>query len=60
MKKIVNWFGILKDMPLFTEAEPAAADEAAPIAVEEPTVASVEEVAEDAAQGKKKAAAKKK
>ena len=62
MKKIINWFGILKDMPLFTEADPAAAPvDAEPVAVEEPTVAPVaEEVTEEAAPAKKKAAAKKK
>jgi hypothetical protein len=60
MKKIVNWYGILKDLPLFSEADPAAAPaEAAPVAVEEPVAAPVEEVAA-AAPAKKKAAAKKK
>jgi hypothetical protein len=53
----------LKDMPVFTEAEPAAAPaaEAAPIAVEEPTVASSRRRCwKHAAKGKKKPAAKKK
>ncbi|RKR80227.1 hypothetical protein BDD43_0323 [Mucilaginibacter gracilis] len=33
MKKIVGWFHILKDMPLFNEEEPAIAE---PVAVEAP------------------------
>src|SRR5476651_461199 len=35
MKKIVSWYGILKDMPLFNE-EPVAAEEVAPVAEPEP------------------------
>jgi len=56
IKKVVSWFGILKALPLFDEADPTAA----PAPVEEPVVAPVEEapVAEEAP--KKKPAAKKK
>ena len=63
MKKVITWFNILKDMPLFSEADPSAIA-AEPVAIEEPTIAPVEEVkeviAEEAAPAKKKAAAKKK
>jgi hypothetical protein len=60
MKKIVNWFAILKDLPLFSEADPSAAPaaEAAPVAVEEPTVAVADNV-EEKTTAKKKPAAKK-
>jgi len=59
IKKIVNWFGILKDMPLFSEADPAAAPaaEEAPVAVEEPVL--VEDKVEEKTTAKKKPAAKK-
>ncbi|QKJ31554.1 DUF5606 domain-containing protein [Mucilaginibacter mali] len=60
MKKIVSWFGILKDMPLFNEADPAeasATEEAAPVVVEETT--AVEDNVEEKTTAKKKAAAKK-
>lgn len=40
MKKIVSWYHIIKDMPLFTETDPN--EEAAPVAEAEP-VAEVEE-----------------
>ncbi|MES2279599.1 MAG: DUF5606 domain-containing protein [Bacteroidota bacterium] len=58
MKKIVNWFAILKDMPLFSEADPAAA----PAAVQETPVVVEEAVAdnvEEKTTAKKKPAAKK-
>lgn len=59
MKKITSWFTILKDLPLFNEADPTAAPaEEVPVAVEEPTPAPVEEA--EAPAPKKKAAAKKK
>jgi len=72
MKKVISWFLLLKDLPLFTEADPAEAPapaEEAPVAeevvaaVEEPvTVEStaVEEVIAEKPKAKaKKAAAKK-
>jgi hypothetical protein len=60
MKKIVNWFAILKDLPLFSEADPSAAPaaEEIPVAVEEPTVA-VEDNVEEKTTAKKKPAVKK-
>jgi hypothetical protein len=36
MKKIVSWYHILKDMPLFSEAEPTAAVAEEPVAEPEP------------------------
>ncbi len=60
MKKIISWYQVLKDFPLFNEADPAT--EPAP-AAEEPVAAPVEAVAateEAPAKPKaKKAAAKK-
>ncbi|GGH21514.1 DUF5606 family protein [Mucilaginibacter phyllosphaerae] len=59
IKKIISWFLILKDLPLFNEA-PAAA--AAPVAEETPIAEPVEEeapVAEAPKAKAKKAAAKK-
>jgi hypothetical protein len=56
MKKIVNWFSILKDLPLFAEADPTAAPAEAPAAVEEPAVA---DNVEEKTTAKKKPAAKK-
>ena len=41
MKKIISWYHIMKDMPLFIEPEPT---EAAPVAEPEPAVEAVEEV----------------
>jgi hypothetical protein len=57
MKKIVSWFGILKDMPLFNEVDPAAAPaaEEAPVAVEAPAIA-VEDNVEEKTTAKKKSA----
>jgi len=54
MKKIVSWYAILKDMPLFSEEPPAVAEEAAPVAPE--PVVEPEPVAEPV---KAKPAAKK-
>jgi hypothetical protein len=61
MKKITSWFTILKDMPLFSEADPTAAPatEEAPVAVEEPTLAPVEDNVEEKTTAKKKPTAKK-
>jgi len=42
IKKVINWFHILKDMPLFSEADPAAASPAAEEGVEKPVVKAVE------------------
>ena len=41
MKKIVSWYHILKDLPLFSEPDPS---EAAPVAEQESVVEAVEEV----------------
>lgn len=61
MKKIVSWFGILKDMPLFNEADPAEApaeaETPAPAVAEETT--AVEDSVEEKTTAKKKPAAKK-
>ena len=40
MKKIVSWYHILKDMPLFTEAEPTEAIAEEPVAEPEPVKAA--------------------
>ncbi len=62
MKKVLAWFSILKDMPLFNEPDPAAAPPvdampvAEPVAVEEPAVVIPPA---EAAPEKKKPAAKK-
>jgi hypothetical protein len=58
IKKVITWFGILKDQPLFNEPEPseaapAPAEEAAPVAEAAPPTA------EEKAPAKKKPAAKK-
>lgn len=61
IKKIINWFGVLKDQPLFNEADPGVteAPEAvagpAPVAEEKPVPDDVEE----RTKAKKKPAAKK-
>jgi hypothetical protein len=58
MKKIVSWYHLLKDMPLFTEPDPS---EAAPEAVvEEAPVADTEPVAVAEEKPKAKAPKKKK
>jgi len=59
IKKIINWFGILKDMPFFNEPDPAEA--AAPVEEPAPVAAEVKETpaAEEKAPAKKKPAAKK-
>jgi hypothetical protein len=57
MKKITNWFAILKDLPLFAEADPTTAPAETPVAVEEPT-AVADNLAEKTT-AKKKPAAKK-
>jgi hypothetical protein len=63
MKKIINWYQILKDLPLFNEADPAAAPaaETAPVAEEaaKPVEAAATEEAAPAKPKAKKAAAKK-
>jgi hypothetical protein len=67
MKKVINWFQILKDQPLFNEEDPGDAPvaETAPAVVEEEVAAPVAEApakTEEAAPAKpkaKKAAAKK-
>jgi hypothetical protein len=48
MKKVIGWFNILKDLPLFNEEEPGApvAEEAKPEVTEEPVVAEPVKVAE--------------
>jgi hypothetical protein len=46
MKKIVGWFHILKELPLFNEADPTAAAPAEPVVEEAPVVAT-EQVAEE-------------
>lgn len=59
MKKIISWFNILKDMPLFNE-EPAAAE--APVAEEAPATEAAKPAAKKAKEAsteeKPKAAAK--
>lgn len=60
IKKIITWFGILKDMPLFNE--PDLAEAAAPAEEPAPVAAEVKETpvaAEEKAPAKKKPAAKK-
>jgi len=61
MKKIVGWFHILKDMPLFNEEEPTAAAPTEPVAEEAPVIAAepvavVEEKPKAAKAPKKKKA----
>ena len=56
IKKIITWFSILKDMPLFNEADPAA-EEPAAVPAEEPVL--VEDAVEEKTTTKKKPAAKK-
>lgn len=56
MKKIVSWYHIMKDMPLFSEAAPTVA--AAEDAVAEPEPVKVEEAAKPAKKTKAPAAAK--
>jgi hypothetical protein len=58
MKKVISWFQLLKDLPLFNEPDPTVAPaEAAAPAVETPV--AVEEVAEPAPAAAPKAKAKK-
>lgn len=57
MKKIVNWFAILKHLPLFSEADPAAAGEVA--AEEVAAAAAVPDNVEEKTTTKKKPAARK-
>lgn len=65
MKKIINWFQILKDLPLFNEADPATAApvaETAPVAEEAAKPVEAAAKTEETAPAKpkaKKAAAKK-
>lgn len=59
IKKIITWFGILKDQPIFNEADPT---EAAPVAEPAPVATEVKETppaAEEKEPAKKKPAAKK-
>jgi len=58
IKKVVSWFSILKELPLFNEADPTAAPVEQPVAVEELPVAVPDNV-EEKTQAKKKPAAKK-
>ncbi len=60
MKKVISWYQILKDLPLFTEADPGApVAEEAPVAAE-PEKAAAAEPEKPAAKAKaKKPAAKK-
>jgi len=63
MKKIISWFNILKDMPLFSEAPaqaPVAELEPTPEPVAEPVPEPVVEKAKPAAKKAKPAAAKEK
>ncbi|ASU35726.1 DUF5606 family protein [Mucilaginibacter xinganensis] len=61
MKKIISWYQILKDMPLFNETDPAVApaEEAAPVAEEPAKVEAAETEVAPAKPKAKKAAAKK-
>ncbi|WP_183563131.1 DUF5606 domain-containing protein [Mucilaginibacter sp. SP1R1] len=56
MKKVISWYQILKDLPLFNEPDPTVAP-AAPEATEEPV--AVEEIVEPAPAAAPKAKAKK-
>ncbi|TWJ04409.1 hypothetical protein JN11_00117 [Mucilaginibacter frigoritolerans] len=56
MKKIISWYQVLKDLPLFNEDEPVAAEE--PAVTEEP-VKVAETVEAEATAEKPKAKAKK-
>jgi hypothetical protein len=61
MKKIISWFNILKDMPLFNEAPATAAPEAEPVVAEvEPAPEPAVPKAKPAAKKAKPAAAKEK
>ena len=53
MKKVLNWYSIIRELPLFTEADPAAAVAEEPVAVDEPVA-----IAEPAKPVAKKAPAK--
>ncbi len=53
MKKIVSWFNIIKDLPLFNEEPETAGDDAQPQAAAEETVAVEEEVAPAKKAGRK-------
>ncbi len=61
MKKVISWYQILKDFPLFNEAEPVAEEavEAEPAKAVEEVAASVAEETAPAKPKAKKAAAKK-
>ncbi|MGN6181056.1 MAG: DUF5606 family protein [Mucilaginibacter sp.] len=62
MKKVINWFNILKDLPVFNEETPKAAEpaaeEAAPVAEAEKPAAKPKKAAGAAAQSVAKPAAK--
>lgn len=57
MKKVISWYQILKDLPLFNEPDPTAAPAEAAAAQEEPV--AVEETAEPAPAAAPKPKAKK-
>ncbi len=57
MKKIILWFNIIKELPLFTEQ--AATDQAEPATEEVEVIEEVAPVAEEKAKPAKKVAAKK-
>jgi len=60
MKKIVSWYHIMKDMPLFSEAEPAEAAAEEPAKEEVIAAVPAEEKKEKKAQKKAKPAGEKK
>lgn len=57
MKKVISWYQILKDLPLFNEPDPTVAPAEATVAEEQPV--AVEEVAEPAPAAAPKPKAKK-
>jgi len=58
MKKVISWYLLLKDLPLFSEPDPGAAPAEEPVAVvtEEPVVAVAEEPAKPVEAAEKAAA----
>lgn len=59
IKKVITWFGILKDLPLFTEPDPAEAAAPAEEPVPAPEAEETPAAAEEKAPAKKEPAAKK-
>ena len=53
MKKVLNWFLIIKELPLFDEADPSAPVAEEPAVVEEPVKPSVEAAPAKAAEAEK-------